>query len=99
MGTIPAKDLLNKWKQNDLPIEMVLGHLLQHLVLTENQLKEDTLVQRKQQTDIKQVSHELETVKAELSQLQRDMAQVLDHLSLESKPPKRKRGRPPKKKG
>ena len=97
MGTIPAKDLLNKWKQNDLPIEMALGHLLQHLVLTENQLKEATLVQRKQQTDIKQVNYELETVKAELSQLQRDMAQVLDHLGLESKPPKRKRGRPRKK--
>ena len=98
MGTIPAKELLSKWSQNDLPIEMALGHLLQHLVLTENQLKETTLVQRKQQTDIKQASHELETVKAELSQLQRDMAQVLNHLGLEPKPLKPKRGRPPKKK-
>ena len=97
MGTIPAKELLSKWRQNDLPIEMALGHLLQHLLLNENQLKEATLVQRKQQTDIKQLSHELETVKAELTQLQRDMAQVLDHLDIDTKPPKRPRGRPPKK--
>jgi len=33
MGTIDAKELLQLWKVEDLPIEMAVGHLLQHLVL------------------------------------------------------------------
>jgi len=52
MGTIPAKDLLNKWKQNDLPIEMALGHLLQRMVMTENDLKAARLAQGKNQTQV-----------------------------------------------
>ena len=96
MGTIPAKELLSKWKQDDLPIEMALGHLLQHLVMTENNLKETCLAQSKHQTQVEQLTSELNAVKAELTQLQTDMAQVLTYLGLDSKPPKRSRGRPKK---
>ncbi|MDM8528042.1 hypothetical protein QUF58_07480 [Anaerolineales bacterium HSG24] len=93
MGTIPTKKLLNKWAQDDLPVEMAVGHLLQHLVLTEKSLKEARIAHRTSQTQVYQLSSELDAVKSELTQLQRDMAQVLGHLGLESKRP---RGRPKK---
>ncbi len=93
MGTIPAKDLLNKWKQDDLPVEMAVGHLLQHLVMTENSLKEARIARRTSQTQVDQLSSELDMVKSELAQLQHDMAQVLGHPGLK---PKRPRGRPRK---
>ena len=93
MGTIPPKDLLNKWAQDNLPVEMAVGHLLQHLVMTENSMNEARLAQRKDQRQIEQLTVKLKTVKAELHKLQTDMAQVLAHLDIESKPPKRPRGR------
>ena len=96
MGTIPAKKLLNKWAQEDLPVEMAIGHLLQHLMQTEAGLSSAKINDRKLQIELSQIVTELKTIKAEQRQLQTDMDQVLAHLNLESKPPKRPPGRPKK---
>ncbi len=31
MGTLPADELLDLWKLEKLPLEMAMGHVLQHL--------------------------------------------------------------------
>ena len=31
MGTMPPQELLNKWKREEITIEMAIGHILQHL--------------------------------------------------------------------
>ncbi|MDM8519364.1 hypothetical protein QUF64_04900 [Anaerolineales bacterium HSG6] len=97
MGTIPAKELLSKWKQEDLPVEMAIGHLLQHVVQMEAGFSSAKLNERKLQIELSQIVIELKTIKTEQRQLQTDINQVLQHLGLESQPPKRPRGRPPKK--
>ena len=33
MGTITATELLQRWSRDDMPVEMAVGHLLQHLVI------------------------------------------------------------------
>ncbi len=36
MGTLPADELLKLWKQEKLPLEMAMGHVLQHLSTLRN---------------------------------------------------------------
>jgi hypothetical protein len=32
MGTLPPQELLKKWEQEEITVEMAIGHILQHLV-------------------------------------------------------------------
>ena len=32
MGTMPPQELLKKWEQEEITVEMAIGHILQHLV-------------------------------------------------------------------
>jgi hypothetical protein len=43
MAMTPAKELLNRWTREELPLETAVGQLLQHLVATRASL--DTLQQ------------------------------------------------------
>ena len=32
MGTMPPQELLKKWHLEDITVEMVIGHIVQHLI-------------------------------------------------------------------
>ncbi|MDM8532859.1 hypothetical protein QUF63_16980 [Anaerolineales bacterium HSG25] len=92
MGTIPVKELLKKWKQDDLTVEMAIGHILQHLVLLEQVDADATCNCRKLSTAI-------DTINLSRATLRDDVDRLLRHNDLKSsqdQPPRRKRGRPRK---
>ena len=92
MGTIPPKDLLKKWKLEELTVEMAIGHILQRMVLLEQADTDATCNCRKLSTAI-------DTINLSRGTLRDDVNRLLQHNKLTSgqdQPPRRKRGRPRK---
>ncbi|MDM8529672.1 hypothetical protein QUF63_00775 [Anaerolineales bacterium HSG25] len=96
MATYPIKELLHKWEQATITIEMAIGHIGQHL----NLLWEE--VTQIKQNHIKLTNAHAETQRQQ-ALLRFEVERLLKHNGLSptphDAPPKRPRGRPPKKKG
>jgi ABC-type glutathione transport system ATPase component len=92
MGTIPIKDLLDKWRLETLSPEMAIGHLLQHV----GQLWSEIVTIRQRLTELTNTLTETHRVQA---RMHGDIDRLLKHAGLPPSgldaPP---RGRPPKKK-
>ncbi|MDM8529548.1 hypothetical protein QUF63_00155 [Anaerolineales bacterium HSG25] len=93
MGTIDPKDLLKKWIQHDLTIEMAIGHILQHLVLLYDTDKQAAITRSKYKTAVEAVNISQATLRDDVDRL----LTKADMESSQNEPPKRKRGRPRKK--
>ena len=40
MATYPTKELMNRWESERLTMPQIIGHILQHLLALEEQVKE-----------------------------------------------------------
>lgn len=52
MSTITPVELLNLWKQEQIPVEMAIGHILQNLVKQQSALEALLATQGKSHTDL-----------------------------------------------
>jgi len=95
MGTYPIQKLLQKWEQATITMEMAIGHGLQHV----GQLWAEV---RSLHSNIHKLTNALNETNQHQALLKADIARLLKHTGLPTTPletpPKRKRGRPRKKK-
>jgi hypothetical protein len=89
MGTIPAPKLLDKWKLQQLTVEMAAGHTLQHLVMLHDN---DHEANRQRHRILKA----LEEIQTSLRNLRTDVDGLIAHTGMSYTPVKRKPGRPQK---
>jgi len=61
MSTLTPTELLNLWKQEQMTIEMSIGHILQNLVKQQIALEALLVTQSKLRTDINSLSMARET--------------------------------------
>jgi hypothetical protein len=52
MGTLPPQELLKKWEQEEITVEMAIGHILQHLVKILAALESIKITLRKIRADV-----------------------------------------------
>ena len=95
MGTYKIKELVKKWSNAELPLEMATGHIIQHVQLLWAEVK--GLGQK-----LSQVAKAQREAKKERQYMQAEIDRLLKHNKLKpldrTEPPKRKRGRPRKNK-
>ncbi|MDM8529311.1 hypothetical protein QUF58_14040 [Anaerolineales bacterium HSG24] len=86
MSTEPIKKLLNKWKVEDLTVEMAIGHLLQHAYI-----KHESDEQAKQER--RKIMRNLDEIQVTLKSLRHDVDALIAHTKMPPTLPKQKRGR------
>jgi len=94
MGTYPIQDLLQKWEQATITIEMAIGHILQHLGQLWHDIKTIHTSHIQLTNALNEIQHQQVLLKDELDRLLKHTGLPPIHAD---SPPKRKRGRPRKK--
>jgi hypothetical protein len=92
MGTIEAQKLLNKWKIEELTVEMAIGHIVQHLVILHD-------INQQAGQSRTQIKDAIAAINITLANLRADVDALIAHTGMPpDQKPRRRPGRPPKQK-